>query len=695
MQDERFAVTNATNGRYRALLEVSSAIAEQPSLDAILGSLRGVLSNIVGFDSVDLYLLSEDDQTLQLIAFDRSPDLPALKLGTTLPGTGTLVDQVIQEQQPVYLADLAQEMVKIPELASLASAIGARSGYVFPVSTSRRRFGALIFGKAQGREFPPEDMELMNSVASHVAVALESALAIDSAERYQRDLVRERDRLRLLLEINNQVVSKLDIDELFRSASASMRASFGSDFTGFWVIDKDSNHIRRMVLDFPGTKGFLAEVETAELRDEDWEKMRARLAMMWSAADVESLPTRIAATLKAEGITAVATAPMVTGSGPLGVLAMGSRRAGHFGQQDLDILSQISGQISLALDNALAYGRLNASAARLEQERLYLESEIRSEYNFEDIVGKSYALRKVLDQIAIVAPTASTVLLHGETGTGKELVARALHSLSPRHGRTFVRLNCAAIPSGLVESELFGHEKGAFTGALIQKRGRFEVADKGTLFLDEIGDISLDLQPKLLRALQEHEFERLGSTRTIQVDVRLIAATHRDLQVMISEGKFREDLFYRLNVFPIEVPPLRERREDIPLLVNYFVTRLSRRMQKRIASIPRQAMDALANAPWPGNIRELENFVERCVILSQDDQLIVPLDELAKSATRRTAMPSSTFHDAERQAIIEALKACSGRISGHSGAAERLGLKRTTLQNKMRKLNITRADYSQ
>jgi formate hydrogenlyase transcriptional activator len=256
-------------------------------------------------------------------------------------------------------------------------------------------------------------------------------------------------------------------------------------------------------------------------------------------------------------------------------------------------------------------------------------------------------------------------------------------------------LNCAAIPSGLVESELFGHEKGAFTGALIQKRGRFELADHGTLFLDEIGDIGLDLQPKLLRALQEHEFERLGSTRTIQVDVRLIAATHRDLQTMIQEGKFREDLFYRLNVFPIEVPPLRERREDIPLLVNYFVARLSRRMQKRIASIPKRAMDALATAPWPGNIRELENFIERCVILSQGDELTVPLDELAKSVTRRTVMPPSTFHDAERQAIIDALKASSGKIAGHGGAAERLVLKRTTLQNKMRRLNITRDDYSQ
>ena len=328
--------------------------------------------------------------------------------------------------------------------------------------------------------------------------------------------------------------------------------------------------------------------------------------------------------------------------------------------------------------------------AEVREERLYVEPDVASEYNFEDIVGKSAALRKVLDQVAIVAPTGSTVLLHGETGTGKELFARAIHNLSPRRERTFVRLNCAAIPSGLVESELFGHERGAFTGALMQKRGRFELADRGTLFLDEIGDISLELQPKLLRALQEREFERLGSTKTIRVDVRLIAATHRDLQSMIRNNQFREDLFYRLNVFPIEIPPLRERREDIPLLVHYFVLCHSRQMQKRIKSVPKQAMEVLVNADWPGNIRELENFIERCVILTQGNELNVPSAQLRRS----DASAASPFEQAERQVIIQALRAASGRIAGRCGAAERLGLKRTTLQNKMRKLNIGRADYS-
>ena len=331
--------------------------------------------------------------------------------------------------------------------------------------------------------------------------------------------------------------------------------------------------------------------------------------------------------------------------------------------------------------------------ASSEDQHPSLRSAPATEHCFEDIIGKSSALQNVLDQIRIVANTDSTVLLHGETGTGKELVARAIHNLSSRRQRNFVRINCAAIPSGLLESELFGHEKGAFTGALMQKKGRFELADGGSLFLDEIGDISLELQPKLLRAVQEQEFERLGSTRTIQVKVRMIAATHRDLSTMIRNGQFREDLFYRLNVFPIEIPSLRERPEDIPLLVNHFVSKLSRRMKKQINPVSRHAMEALTNQTWPGNVRELENFIERAVILTQGTELHVPFTELRKS-TGRVLTPVSKFHDVERNAIIEALRAASGKIAGPGGAAECLGLKRTTLQNKMRRLNILKPDYT-
>jgi formate hydrogenlyase transcriptional activator len=681
------------HSRYRALLDVSAALVEQPTVKAVLHSLREVLSSSVRLHGTDLYLLDSDRESLHLLEFDREQDAPAIRIGTRISRIGA-VAQTLEQLEPLFLPDVSQEMLKHPELAPFAAQSAGRSTYVFPVFTAQRRYGILAVTKERGQEFAREDVELLRSLTSHVAIALECALARDCAEQYQRELATERDRLRLLLEINNHVVSKLDMDDLFRSASASILSYFGNHLTGFWLLEKDSTRLQSVVLDFPGRKGLLAEIGTTDLTETDYEKLRTRRSDIWSVDDIERLPTTIANTLRAESITSVAVAPLATGSGPLGLLAIGSRKLDAFGQEDLDLLTQISIQISLALDNALAYGRLNASAARLEEERLYLESEIRAENNFEDMVGKSAALRKVLDQVAIVAPTSSTVLLHGETGTGKELLARAIHNRSPRRERTFVRLNCAAIPSGLVESELFGHERGAFTGALVQKRGRFELADRGTLFLDEIGDISLDLQPKLLRALQEREFERLGSTKTIQVDVRLIAATHRDLQSMIRNHQFREDLFYRLNVFPIEVPPLRERREDIPLLVHFFVLRFSRQMQKRIRSVPKPAMEALVNSDWPGNIRELENFVERCVILTQGEELSVPRAELKKTSSRPVATGASTFEEAERQAIIGALKNASGRISGKGGAAERLGLKRTTLQNKMRKLNIGRADYS-
>jgi len=681
--------------RYRALLDVSAALVEQPTVKAVLHSLREVLSSSVRLHGTDLYLLDSGQQTLHLLESDREADAPAIRIGTKISRIGAAA-QALEQQKPVFLPDIAPEMLKHPELAPFAAQSVGRSSYIFPVFTPQQKYGLLVLTKERGQEFVSEDVELLRSLTSHVAIALECALARDCAEQYQRELATERDRLRLLLEINNHVVSKLNMEDLFRSASTSIRSYFDNHLTGFWLLEKDSHRLQSVVLDFPDGKGLLAEMGSTNLTETECEKLRARRSDILSVDDIERLPTSIRDNLLAESITSVAVAPLATGSGPLGLLAIGSRKPDAFGQEDLDLLTQISIQISLALDNALAYGRLNASAARLEEERLYLESEIRSEHNFEDIVGRSAALRRVLDQIAIVAPTGSTVLLHGETGTGKELLARALHNRSPRRERTFVRLNCAAIPSGLVESELFGHEKGAFTGALMQKRGRFELADRGTLFLDEIGDISLDLQPKLLRALQEREFERLGSTKTIQVDVRLIAATHRDLQSMIRNNQFREDLFYRLNVCPIEIPPLRERREDIPLLVHYFVLRLSRQMQRRIKSVPKQAMEALVNHDWPGNIRELENFIERCVIFTQGEELKVPHDQLKRTASRGTGSASSpsTFEQAERQVIVDALKAASGRISGKGGASERLGLKRTTLQNKMRKLNIGRAEYS-
>ncbi len=677
--------------RYRTLLGASSIVADQPSIKAILRSLRGVLSSVCRLHGADLYVLDDDGDTLHVLAFDREADAPAIKAGTKLSRVGAVGD-VLDYEKPVFLPDVSQEMLKQPGLAPFAAEVAGRSTYLFPVFTVQRQYGILSVTKLQGEKFIPEDVELLAALASHLAVALECALARDSAELYERQVAKERDRLKLLLEINNHLVSKLDINDLFRSTSASIRNYFHNDFTGFWLLDKKSNRVECVVLDFPSGKGFVATGERSELRSTDYAKLRSHMPELWSSEEIEKLPAALVENLKAESIICMALAPLVTASGPLGLITLGSRRANSFSQEDLNLLSQLSTQIALAVENAVAYGRVTAARDRLEDERLYLESEISAEYNFEDIVGKSAALRRVLREIEIVAPTDSTVLLHGETGTGKELIARAIHTLSTRQKRTFVRLNCAAIPSGLVESELFGHERGAFTGALIQKKGRFEIADQGTLFLDEIGDISLELQPKLLRALQEHEFERLGSTKTIRVDVRLIAATHRDLPSMMRDNQFREDLFYRLNVFPIEIPPLRDRRDDIPLLVNFFVSRLARKMQKRVESIPKDAMEALTNAPWPGNIRELENLIERAVILTQGSELRVPLKELKRSPV--VGRSGSTFQEAERQAIVEALKAAEGKISGQGGAAERLGLKRTTLQNKMRKLGIARQPAS-
>jgi len=680
-----------SEGRYRTLLGASSALADQPTIKAVLRSLRDVLSNVSELHGADLFVLNDNGKCLQLLEGDKETDGPVINVGTTIPCVGVCAE-ALEKQQPIFLPNVAEEMLKHPELARFAPQSVGRSTYLFPVSTAQKRYGILALTKERGQEFHPEDVKLMESMASHVAVALECAQARDTAERYHREVLNQRDRLCLLLEINNHIVSKLEAEELFQGVAESMRRHLGNDLTSLWLFNKETGCFERKFLEFPSGKGFLEKVVVAE-RNELWsEWSRFRTPQFYSPTD-SAIPPALRDACRSESLQSAALVPLLGGDGPLGLLTMCSRKANAFSEADRDLLSQIGTQISLLLENALAYGRLRASRDDLEEQRLYLESEIEAEYNFEDIVGKSAAIRKVLDQVAIVAPTSSTVLLHGETGTGKELVARAIHNLSPRVGRTFVRLNCAAIPSGLVESELFGHERGAFTGALMQKRGRFELADQGTLFLDEIGDITMDLQPKLLRALQEQEFERLGSTKTIKVDVRLIAATHRDLEGMIRNSQFREDLFYRLRVFPIEIPPLRERREDVQLLVHFFVSRLSRRMQKRIRSVPKHAMEALVNADWPGNIRELENFIERCVILTQGDELNVPRAELRKAGVRSLVSSSSTFEQAERQAILDALKTASGKIAGNGGAAERLGLKRTTLQNKMRRLNITRSDY--
>jgi len=480
---------------------------------------------------------------------------------------------------------------------------------------------------------------------------------------------------------------------LLCAASKSIQAFFDNAFAGFWMFQGESSRIERISLEFPRGSGCLDHIANTVLTEDEVTKMRVRTTSILGPSEIDHLPEAIAKPLRNNSIVSLVCVPLVGTKGPVGVISLGSREREAFNQMDADLLSQIASQISLALENALVNRRITFSSRRLEDERHCLDSELQAEYNFEGIVGKSAAIKHVLEQVAIVAQTDSTVLLIGESGTGKELVARALHNRSLRRSCTFVPLNCASVPSGLLESELFGHEKGAFTGALAQKRGRIELAHEGTLFLDEIGDIGLEFQPKLLRVLQEREFERLGNNRTIKVDTRLIAATHRDLTGMMSKGEFRDDLFYRLNVFPIHIPPLRERKEDIPLLVHYFVTTLSQKMRKSIRIIPRDVMDAMTSFPWPGNVRELQNFVERSVILSRGETLAAPISELVRVLVPREIVTGTTLHEIEREAILSGLRAAHGKLSGAGGAAERLGLKRTTLQRKMQRLRIEKSDY--
>jgi formate hydrogenlyase transcriptional activator len=686
--------------RYRTLAGVSEAVASEPDVHGVLHSIAALLSKTVPFDSMVLLLVNRDKETAQIYALESDAIYPGIDVGTEVPFKNTAVDRAIETQEPVFLPDARQEMLKLPQFARYAHIEKIQSSYIFPISTARKKLGVLIFAASGREQYTPGDVELMGLVAAHISVALENALALESADIYRRELEgerlkleRERDRFKLLLEINNHIVNHLDVHELFSAASGSIREYFDNAFTGFWLFDEATNELHCYSMDFPGSRSSFDTIPASKPSENNIKTLRTRTPHLLDRQEIDAMPEPVAHILRAESIVSMACIPMMGSANLLGIISLGSRQPDAFSQPDVELMAQVASQISLALENALAYGRLNVSRSRLEDERLYLESELQSQYNFEDIVGKSDALLKVLDQVAIVAPTDSTVLLIGETGTGKELIARAIHNRSTRSSRTFVRLNCAAIPQGLLESELFGHEKGAFTGAIAQKRGRLELAHEGSLFLDEIGDIGLDLQPKLLRVLQEREFERLGSNRTVKVDVRLIAATHRDLPVMVQDGEFREDLYYRLNVFPIYIPPLRERKDDIPLLVHYFVAQLAHKMHKSIRIIPRQVMEAMVNWPWPGNVRELQNFVERSIILSRGETLNAPISELNRELPAGESAADS-FHAVERETILKALRAARGKISGPGGAAERLGLKRTTLQRKMERLDISRADFA-
>jgi formate hydrogenlyase transcriptional activator len=458
------------------------------------------------------------------------------------------------------------------------------------------------------------------------------------------------------------------------------------DIVGVWLPDAERVHLRQLAMDFPESKGFVKEDALQPIEGSVMGAVFKAGKPVVLDLGSEQLAAHVSTEARAEALESGCVLPLVSRGRTLGVLTLGSRVENSIRPEDVEFLLRAAGQLAIAIENRLAYHELAELKDKLAQEKLYLEDEIRGEIDFDGIVGQSSALRHVLNLVETVAPSDSTVLLLGETGTGKELIARAIHERSRRKDRTFVKLNCAAIPTGLLESELFGHERGAFTGAIAQKVGRLELADQGTLFLDEVGDIPIEIQPKLLRALQEREFERLGSNRTKKVDVRLVAATNRDLDKMMENREFRSDLYYRLNVFPIRIPPLRERPEDIPLLVRYFTQKYGRRMQRKIESIPTVAMRKLSSWHWPGNIRELENFIERSVILTHGTALQAPISEL--SSNGRTVPVMDTREANERDEIVRILKVTNGRVAGPEGAAARMDIKRTTLISRMKKLGI-------
>jgi formate hydrogenlyase transcriptional activator len=680
------AASASPEARHQALLEVAEAIAQHRDLGELFHELAVRLHRVVEFEYLNLILYDPLRNVMRLHILESEKQFRKYGPGSEFAIGETPSGWVWESQKPYLLDDIEKEK-RIPEIVQTLRENGVRSFCSLALTTAQRRLGVMSFGRGTPHIHTELEVAFMQQVARQVAVAVDNALNFESSQAYQRQLARERDRLRVLLEVNNAVVSKLDLHMLVNAIAASLRRVIHHEYTSLAVFEPETNSMRVLALDFPQGRGLIREdVLVPVERALAGKAFLTHQPQVLDRNEIESFDSATSRLMRAEGVRSLVCMPLITHDRALGTLSLASLRDSAFQQGDVDLLAQVASQVAIAVENALAFQEIAELKNKLAQEKLYLEDEIRSEMNFDEIIGESTSLRAVLKQVETVAPTDSTVLITGETGTGKELIARAIHNLSPRRERTFVKVNCAAIPTGLLESELFGHERGAFTGAIAQRIGRFELADGGTIFLDEIGDIPLELQPKLLRVLQEQEFERLGSTHTTRVDIRLVAATNRNLAEMVAARTFRSDLYYRLRVFPILMPPLRDRQEDIPSLVRYFVEKHARRMNRKVETIPAETLDQLVHYPWPGNIRELENLIERAVIVSPGPVLRVPLGEL-RSGTEALD-ESLTLRAAERDHILKALEATKWVLAGPRGAAIRLGMKRTTLQSKMRKLGI-------
>ena len=675
--------------RYQALLEVAEAISAHRDLHELFRDLAQRLPRVVHVNFVALSVYDPVRNTMRLHTIQAN--VPAdLVGGHEGPIEESPAGLVWQTQQPVLVPDLAEER-RWPKVTEHMSEDGVNSFCVVPLTTAVRRLGAMGFLSLQKEAYGETDLEFLQQVGKQVAVAVDNVLNFASTEAAQQSLAQERDRLRLVLEINNAVVSHLELPKLLKAISGYLRRVIPHDLAWFCLYDPATHQLQTHALDFPSHQDFAEAGDPIPLEGTpEGLAFTTQQPVLIRNLSLTEFPAEIIKRGAAAGLKSGCAVPLISHGRALGTLSVVSTHAEAFSDDDAKLFSWIGAQVALAAANSMAYQEISSLRDKLAKEKLYLEEEIQTEYNFEEIVGDSRALKLVLKEVQTVAATDSTVLILGETGSGKELVARAVHNHSNRRERTFVKLNCAAIPTGLLESELFGHERGAFTGAIATKVGRFESADRGTIFLDEVGEIPLELQVKLLRVLQEQEFERLGSTRTIRVNIRVIAATNRDLGRMVEEQEFRSDLYYRLKVFPITVPPLRDRAEDIPLLVRHFAQKLALRMKKRIETIPSEAMKALQAYHWPGNVRELENFIERAVILTQGPDLFVSLAELKRTPSHPTTPETTTLEQAEREHILKSLRETNWTIGGSAGAAARLGMKRTTLQSKMQKLNISR-----
>ena len=679
--DSQLAPSNDA-GRYEALARLAGFLASRAPKD-LACDLASELRRVLDFDFLDALIYKDGSSEVlwQVTATGQSP-------AQDIVSEETATWWVYQNQQPLIIADWNDDD-RFPSVRNALRAHGSevRSFCRLPLTTPQQRLGVFGIASLQPCLYTGEDLRFLSVLADSLALIIANVLDSEVLRRTQSELEDKNARLRLLLDLTNRITSNLDLRELLREISASVRQVMACDGAGIALLESGGEKFRLYALDFPGSKGLLHE-ELLISSGEGTPAMALETLkpVIQNRLDPAAYSFEAYKKVVGEGIKSNCLVPLVSRGRALGLLSLGRTEENSFSNDDAVFLTQVAGQTAIAVENALAYGEISELKDKLAQEKLYLEDEIRGEADFEGIVGRSVALRHVLQLAETVAPSDSTVLLLGETGTGKELIARTIHDRSRRKDRTLVRLNCAAIPTGLLESELFGHEKGAFTGAVSQKIGRLELADQSTLFLDEVGDISPEVQPKLLRALQEREFERLGSTRTKKVDVRLVAATNRDLEKMIEDREFRSDLYYRLNVFPIRIPPLRERPEDIPLLVRSFTQRYGRRMSKDIQTIPASTMKKLIAWHWPGNIRELENFVERSVILTRGTILQVPLDELTYG--KRAIPIAGTRESREREEILRILKATNGRVAGADGAAERLGIPRTTLISRMKKLGI-------